>query len=998
MFCDLSGSTKLSTQLDPEDLYSVLSSYRTTAAEVITGLGGTVAQYLGDGILAFFGYPTAYEDDAERAVRSGLEVVRQASALQTQLSQHLRVRVGIATGLVVVGEQDGAPQSGEKSAVGEALNLAARLQALAPENGVVIAESTRRLIGTPFELREVSIPEAKGFADPITAFSVTGLSPVDGRYEGLRSGERTTFVGREEEVALLLRRWTQITQGEGRVVLLQGDPGIGKSRIVDQVCTELHNSAHSCLRFFGSRLHTQSALHPVTRQIQRSANIAEGDGDDEKLAKISQLFSSASGDSETEVRLIANLLGIAKFSKELDALGPVQKREKLLNALLNYPFILAKQNPVLIVFEDAHWMDPTSLDLLDRLAALIAEHPILLVVCARPEYQPAWADHSAVTLLSLNRLGFREGAAMISGIARGKTLPPNLTEQILNRGDGVPLIIEELTKTVLESGGLIEQADSYALRGSLPTPALPGSLHASLVARLDRQPPNVKNLVQIGAVIGREFAYKVLESVAGLPSPEIEEGLTKLAGSGLIHRRGKGPDAVYVFKHALVQDAAYSTLLKGRRQHIHAAIARTLLDKFPALAASQPEVLAHHLTVACDFPAAIQFWLAAGRSQIRASADLEGIQHLQRGIELIGEITDPSLARELELPLQAALIGPLVAVEGPCAPAVARCCERGLQLATAGSGSPYVFPFLYGHFTYLVSTGQLRNAVAIAGRFIETAKRASYESGVVIGHRLLGLALLALGDFKAAKEALDTSLALYDPDRDENVTFLYGQNAKVNSQAVLSLTLFLLGDVEKARDVGSDCLRAANRLKHPHSMAIAITYVGCWLLHLGDDVRGMSSQAERLVAITEEYGLGIFATVGHFFIGWAQFRRGETEAGIAGMQQAVATFDRGGFRLAVCNFLCMLAEAQRSAGHLREASAACKRAKDTMAECDERWYEPEILCVEAHIGLASGELSPDEAANLLQRAIERARALSSPTLVTRCLQRQDSLFPKQLVS
>lgn len=997
MFCDLSGSTRLSRELDPEELYGILGSYRNAAAEAVKQLDGTIAQYLGDGVLAFFGYPAANEDDAERAVRAGLEVVRQANALQTGLGRPLSVRVGIATGLVVVGEPDGMAQSGERSAVGEALNLAARLQALAPENGVIIAQNTARLLKGGFALRALSFPEARGFSQPIKAFAVLGLAAEGGDAEILSLSGKTEFVGREEEVSLLLRRWGQIAGGEGRVVLLQGDPGIGKSRIVDQLCTQLQNADHICLRFFGSRLHTQSALYPILRHIKRSAGLSDGDSEEERQAKITGLFSPFLKDGAgLDLRPIAHLMGVRQLADGFDELGAAQKRDKTLGALADYAARAAALKPLLVVFEDAHWMDPTSLDLLDRLVAQIGDHRILLIVCARPEYQPAWADHAPVTLCNLNRLGVREGAAMIASIAHGKALPASLTEQILNRGDGVPLFIEELTKAVLESGALAEQAQAYVLQGSLPALSLPGSLQASLVARLDRQPPAVKNLMQIGAVIGREFVHSVLESVADLPEADIADGLSKLTSSGLVHRRGKGPEAVYVFKHALVQDAAYSTLLKGRRQHLHGAIAKTLLEKFPAVATQQPEVLAHHLTVAGDIPRAIQFWLTAGRAQIRASADLEAIQHLQRGIELVTQLPDAAAARELEIVLQAALIGPLVAVEGPSSKRVAACCERGLQLATTGPGSPYVFPFTYGHFTHLVSTGQISKAVAVAQQFIEIAKRAGYEPGVVIGHRLLGMALLGLGKLQAARDALETSLALYDPERDENITYLFGQNAKVNSQALLSLALYLLGDEEHAKAIGFDCLQNANRLKHPHSMAIAMSYFGCWVLELCGDTAGMAVQAQRLVTLTDEYGLGILGVVGHFFVGWARFRNGESEAGIAAMDRAINTLNQAGFRLSVPNFIGLMAEAQRSTGRLEEARKTCDWAKAMMNECDERWFEPEILCIEAQIAFDAGAATREETEASLMKAVACAQSLPSPALEERCRRRQRALSSMQI--
>jgi tetratricopeptide (TPR) repeat protein len=761
---------------------------------------------------------------------------------------------------------------------------------------------------------------------------------------------------------------------------------------VDQFSAMLRGGDHHNLCVYGSPLRSQTALFPVLRQLKREAGISNAQDDADKLAAITRLFAGVAGPQDQAARLIAGLLGVK--GAEVEGLSAVQRRERTIAALLDYLSALARQKPLLLIFEDTHWMDPTSLDLLDRIVAQIEPQRILLLVCARPDYQPAWADYAAVTSLNLNRLGVREGAAMIDSIARRKALPASLAAQILDRSDGVPLFIEELTKSVLESGALIEQADGYALRGSLPAATLPGSLQASLVARLDRLPAPAKQLAQLGAVIGREFSQRVLQDVTELSRDAMEDCLAKLIASGLIHRRGRGQDARYIFKHALIQDAAYSTLLKGRRQEIHAAIARALLEKYPAVANAQPEVLAHHLTCAADYAPAVQFWLAAGRMQIRSSADLEGIQHLQRGLELVDYVNDPGLRRELELMLHAALIGPLVAVEGANSPRVAVACERGLALIPAGS--PYIFPFTYGQFTHLVSTGQLGQALDVAQRFTTLAEQAGYEPGAVIGHRLRGMALLGLGRLQAARETLETSLALYDPDRDDNITYLFGQNAKVNCQAVLSLTLYLLGEEDRAKQIGQDAIRTANRLKHPHSMAIAISYFGCWVLALCGERAEMARQAERLVIIAEEYGLRALGVVGQFFVAWAQYLGGGGSAAIGAMESFIHRLDETGFRLSLSQFIGLLADAQLASGRLTEARASCNWAKQMMEDTDERWFEPELICLDAQIAYAAGEIGRDEAAARFQAGADCARRLSSPPLEERCKRRLQTALASQM--
>jgi tetratricopeptide (TPR) repeat protein len=498
-------------------------------------------------------------------------------------------------------------------------------------------------------------------------------------------------------------------------------------------------------------------------------------------------------------------------------------------------------------------------------------------------------------------------------------------------------------------------------------------------------------LAQIGATIGREFSHELLLAVSGKTDADLTEDLPRLLASGLIYRRGAPPDAVYFFKHALIQDAAYDTLLRSKRQQLHAAVAETILTRFPGIAANQPEVIAHHLTAAEDFKRAVEYWFLAGKAQIQASADLEAIGHLQRGIALLSELDDDTQRLQTELKLQTALIGPLVAVKGPFSPEVAGCCERGLALSAAGM-SATAFPFLYGQFTHSVSTGKLRHAAEIGRRFIKIAEDANYASGVVVGHRLLGLALLARGEFEDARSALETALAIYRPERDDNLTLLFGQNVKVNSQTVLSLVLYCLGECEAARRIARECLTTAAKLKHPHTTAISIVYAGLWVPWLDGDIEEMQAQADRLVSIATEFGLQLFAPVGRFFIGLALYEKGQVEAGFAQMQGAIAAFDRGNYKLAVPAQLCLLARAKLSAGQLTEARALSARARTLMEECEEFWFGPEILSVEGEIAARADPPDAERAKSFIDQAIRLAEQLRAGSLEARARRVRDRLF------
>ena len=646
MFCDLVGSTSLSARLDPEDMRDLITVYRNCIIEAVAQFDGFIAQYLGDGVLVYFGYPQAHEDDAERAVKAGLAAVAAVNRIKGPDLAQLKARVGIATGLVVVGEQMGSASSEERVAIGQTPNLAARLQGVAAPGAVVISASTRRLVGRIFDCQALGAIEIKGLPQAMEAWQVRGEMAGLTRFEALHAGALSPLVGRLEETALLRRRWELAKAGEGRVVLLSGEPGIGKSRITESLLASLEGEEHVRQRYYCSAHHTHSALHPFIAQIERAAGFEPGNGGGERLGKLEALLMPTPGDVSQDLALIAELLAVPK-DKRYPALdvSPQQKREMTLAALLNQLKGVAAQTPVLIVFEDAHWIDPTSLDLLDRIVACVADMQVLLVITFRPEFQPTWVGQSHVTMLPLSRVDRRDSSGIISGVTKGKALPEVVAEKILALADGVPLFIEELTSTLLESGLLRETADRYVLDGPLPPLAIPTTLQGSLVARLDRLAP-VKDVAQIGAVIGREFSHELIAAAAALTPADLDTALERLIASGLITRRGSPPNASYVFKHALVQDAAYGTLLKSRRQQLHASIARLLVERFPTVAEGLPEVVAHHFTEAGLASEAIDYWRKAGQLASMRSANREAVRSFEEALRVIGTLPENNATLE----------------------------------------------------------------------------------------------------------------------------------------------------------------------------------------------------------------------------------------------------------------------------------------------------------------------------------------------------------------
>ena len=590
MFSDLVGSTALATRMDPEDLREIISAYQRCVADTVRRFDGFVAKYLGDGVLVYFGYPEAHEDDPERAVQAGLELIATVSALKTRAA--LQTRVGIATGLVVIGDLVGSGEAQERGIVGETPNLAARLQGIAEPNTVIIAEDTKKLLGTLFELEDLGSKDIKGIAGPVHAWAALRASSVESRFEALHATGLTALVGREEEVELLLRRWARAKTDEGQVVLLSGEAGIGKSRLTAALMERLATEPHTRLRYFCSPQHTDSALYPIIGQMERAAGLAHDDTSQTKLDKLDVLLAQTSTTAQ-DAALFAEMLSLPNDGRyPALALSPVRRRQRTLDVLIARIEALARQNPVLMIFEDAHWSDPTSLELFGRVVDRIRSLRAVLVVTFRSEFEPPWIGRAHVTALTINRLTEREIGAMIDRVVGNKLLDARVRQDIAERTDGIPLFVEEMTKAVLEAGN---ESAAEQTAAAVPPPALavPASLHASLMARLDRLGP-AKEVAQIGAAIGREFSHTLLAAVLRIPEAELQHALDRLIQAGLLFRQGVPPHANYLFKHALVQDAAYGTLLRSNRQHIHGEITSTIEEAFPEIVELQPEILARH--------------------------------------------------------------------------------------------------------------------------------------------------------------------------------------------------------------------------------------------------------------------------------------------------------------------------------------------------------------------------------------------------------------------
>ena len=634
MFSDLVGSTALSARMDPEDLREVISAYQKCVAETVQRFGGFVAKYMGDGVLIYFGYPQAHEDDAERAVRAGLELIGAVSAIKSNAP--LQTRVGIATGLVVVGDLIGSGEAQERGMVGETPNLAARLQGIATPDMVVIAEGTRKLLGNLFELEDLGAKDLKGITGPVRAWAALRPAVVESRFEALHATGMTDLVGREEELELLLRRWSKAKTGEGQVVLLSGEAGIGKSRLTAALRDRLVGRVHTQLRYFCSPQHKDSPLYPIIGQMQHAAGLRHEDSPQAKLDKLDAMLAQTRTPTENAA-LFAELLSLANDGRyPALALVPQQRREKTLSALISQVELLERDCPVLMIFEDAHWSDPTSLEAFSRAVDRIATLRVLMIVTFRPEFEAPWIGRPYVTAITINRLSKREIVEMISRVIGNKPLPENLRQDIIERTDGIPLFVEEITKALMEAENEGEARQAVSV---VPAPALnvPATLHASLMARLDRL-GSAKEVAQTGAAIGREFSHDLLAAVACKPEEELALSLDRLTAAGLLFRQGVPPHANYVFKHVLVRDAAYGTLLRGRRQELHRQIVSVLQREFAELVVSQPELLAHHCSEAGMIFEAIEYYLSAAQRATAASNNTEKVAHIRRGLTLLEQL------------------------------------------------------------------------------------------------------------------------------------------------------------------------------------------------------------------------------------------------------------------------------------------------------------------------------------------------------------------------
>jgi class 3 adenylate cyclase/predicted ATPase len=998
LFCDLVGSTALAGRLDPEDYREVVYAYHQICAEVLQRFDGYVAQYLGDGVLGYFGYPVAHEDDAQRAVRAGLGLLDALAPLLTHPAlppgEPVAVRLGVHTGLVVVGDI-GAGARHEPLALGETPTIAARLQHLAAPNTLVISAATQQLVTGYFRCKVLGTHTLPGLAQPMEVYHVLGASGAQSRLEVAATHSLAPLVGRAQEVGLLRVCWTRVTEGMGQVVILGGEAGIGKSRLVQVLKEHVASEGHPWLECQGSPYYQHTALYPLTELLARHLLHLEHEASAVQKVRQLEVFLGQYDLSLAEtIPLLAPLLSLPLPATYAPVqASPEQQRRQTLHALLELLLRLAAEQPLLLVMEDLHWVDPSTLEWLSLLVDQGPTVRILTLCTCRPDFRPPWTGRSHLAQVTLARLPQRQAIELTHQVAQGKALPAEVVEQVVAKTDGVPLFVEELTKMVLESGLLQEREERYELTGPLPPLAIPTTLHDSLMARLDRLAA-MKGMAQLGATLGREFPYALLQAVAPWDETTIRQGLQQLVEAELLYQRGMPPQATYVFKHALIQETAYQSLLKRTRQQYHQHIAQVLEAHFLDIVETQPELLAHHYTEAGVAERALPYWQQAGEHAIQRSAHVEAIAHLSKGLDLLTLLPDTPERSQQELILQGTLGPVLIATRGYAAPDVARTYARARDLCRRLGDTPQLFVALRGLQLFHTVRAELQMAAALAEELLLLAQHQRDPMCLAFAHLALGIALFHSGAFVQARAHLEQGVALDVPALKQPHTFLYGNDAVMVCLSWLAWTLWLLGYPEQAQQRGHEALTRAQQLAQPFGLAFALDWVA-WLHQLRREPQVTQAQAEAAMALCTERGFAQLLALGRMLQGWALAVQQQREAGIVHIHQGLHAYEATGAAVGRPQYLALLAEAQGQVGQAEAGLAVLTEALTVVEQTGEWSYEAEIHRLTGQLLLARPRAHHTEAEARFRQALAVARRQQTRSLELRAATSLGRLWQQQ---
>lgn len=978
LFCDLVGSTALSARLDPEDTRAVISAYHEACAQAIHSETGYVANYMGDGALAYFGYPTAREDDAERAVRAGLAIVERVSELREPNGAPLRARVGIATGVVVVGELIGANVAGQSGVVGDTPNLAARLQAIAAPGHVVIADSTRRLIGDLFEISELGALDLKGVGGPTYAYEAVRPRGVDNRFEALRGADLGAFVGRAAEIEALSRSWSDAVAGRGGVVLISGEPGIGKSRLTAELVARVAVGPYRILRLFSSPQHVDTAFHPIVAQLERAAKLVRNDRGEANFERL-RAFLLEDGTPPADISIIADMMGFDRPAGDTsEPLEPLQRRARTLAAVVDRIEAVSRREPALVVFEDAHWADPSSVEAIGRLAERIGRMRALLIVTHRTDVILPLSLRPEIKTIALNRLSPTDIEAVVGAVVGEADIPETALRDIALRADGVPLFAEEIAKAAVEAARDGSLARTIA---AIPSPEhqVPASLHASLMSRLDRLGP-AKEVAQIGAAIGRDFSRDLIAAVVGASDGVLDRSLYRLKAAGLLYERTSGDRRVYSFKHALVQDAAYGTLLRGPRRVLHGRIAAAFERVYPDIAETRPQTLAFHCAEAGQVERAARLWGKAGQQALARCALIEAQAQLSRALALMKDLPDtPELRRE-RINLQVALLSPLRHLRGYAAAETRASLEQTRALLEraqkAGEQDPLApYSVLYGAWMANQSAFNAEVACTVAQQMLDLGQSQDSRVGVMAGHRMLGTTLTHCGELLAARKHLDAAIALYEPkDHALNVR-LFALDCGIGGYIYRALVHMWLGALDSAEADLERGLELTRGYGHPMTSMLMLCHSLFWRASFGPDRKAEAEFDEVMTMAREKKAV--------YWEGTAMLAGGCYRAGYGDPANAIDLLDRGmdvycksQGTLSLPFFHSRIAFAQARLGRFEEARRSIDTARAAIDTSGEVGMTPEVDLTSGDIEAMSPSCDAQAAARDFHSALNGARACS----------------------
>jgi len=989
LFCDIVDSSALSERIDPEELRDIMRDYRNTCNDIVNDYGGYVAQYLGDGILVYFGYPHAHEDDAQRATFAALEMVKhvpkQVYSTQQSGDIQLAVRIGIHTGLVVIGEIGGGDT--RSMALGETPNIAARLQGYASENTVVISGSTHQLLGQRFECQTLGTHMLKGFSHPFNLFHVQQIRGNKNRFIKTKRPAHAMLIGRDQETGLLIERLNQARKGVGQVVLLSGEPGLGKTRMVQMVCEKVENENCLFLDCYGALYYKNSFLYPIMDMARRIIGLTEDDPPQKQISRIEKTIATLGMEPKTVTPVLAELLSISLPGKTIaDAAGtnstPQQKKQQTFDVLIDILQAVAQQRFVLLVVEDLQWIDPSTIELLSLLVDQPGLSNIFTLITFRNDFAPPWKNRTCLTQITLNRLTQKQSGSMIRQLCRGKTLPLEVFAEITNKTDGIPFFVEELTNAVLRSSLLVEKEDHFELGHHMSQLEIPSTLQDSLMSRLDNLGDD-KELAQLSATLGREFTYELLLAAALQSEPNLQSSMSRLINAELFVQNGKPPKAHYRFQHALVREAAYQSLLKRTRQKYHQRISTLIKEKFPQLVTDNPEILAHHYTEAGNNGDALHYWLSAGNSAIQHSANIEAIEHLKKGLALIKKMPEsPGLNRH-ELALQTTLGLASMMSKGYAAPEVEKAYARAYSLCQNITDTSIVFPVLCGLWEFYIVRAELEKAHKLADELQQYAAQSNIPEFLLEAKRAIGTTLFWKGNFSEALENLERHIEPQTGQAHPQATLVaYSQNAQVASLANAACVLWLLGKTDQALTRGQAALDLAKRLAHPFSQAYALHFMGT-LSQLCGDHKATYRYADAQIALSETYGFSFWAATGRMLKAWAESTEQPADSICERFQQALRDYEKSGNRLARSYFQALLAELLRDAGKTDKARLTIESALRETAFTGEGFFTAELLRIKGDFAMENGADNHSLAEQYFNESLAIAKQQNANGLVLR---------------